>query len=55
MHLSNKIYRRIRKALGRRVAFFNDLRALQRYLIFESWAELLTFMAIRLEVLPAPD
>lgn len=55
MHLSNKIYRRIRKALGRREAFFNDLRALLRYLIFESWAELLTFMAIRLEVLPAPD
>jgi len=55
MHLSNKIYRRLRKALGRREAFFNDLRALLRYLIFESWAELLTFMAIRLEIMPAPD
>lgn len=55
MHLSNKIYRRIRKTLGRREAFFNDLRALLRYLIFESWAELLTFMAIRLEIMPAPD
>lgn len=55
MHLSNKIYRRLRKTLGRREAFFNDLRALLRYLIFESWAELLTFMAIRLEIIPAPD
>lgn len=55
MHLSNKIYCRIRKTLGRREAFFNDLRALLRYLIFESWAELLTFMAIRLEIIPAPN
>jgi hypothetical protein len=55
MHLSNKIYRRLRKTLGRREAFFNDLRALLRYLIFDSWANLLTFMAIRLEIIPAPD
>jgi len=55
MHLSNKIYRRIRQAVGRREAFFNDFRALLRYLIFESWAELLTFMALALEIMPAPD
>lgn len=55
MHLSNKIYRRIRKTLGRREAFFNDLRALLRYLVFNSWTDLLTFMAIRLEIMPAPD
>jgi hypothetical protein len=55
MHLTNKIYRRIRTALGRREAFFNDLRALLRYLIFSSWAELLYFMAVQLEINPAPD
>ena len=55
MHLSNKIYRRIRKTLGRREAFFNDVRALLRYLVFKSWADLLTFMAIQLEIMPAPD
>jgi hypothetical protein len=55
MHLSNQLYRRIRKTLGRRAAFFNDLRALLRYLLFNSWAELLTFMAMRLEIIPAPD
>jgi len=54
-HLTNKIYRRIRAALGRRAAFFNDLRALLRYLIFSSWAELLYFMAVPLEIDPAPD
>ena len=55
LHLSNKLYRRIRKTLGRREAFFNDLRALLRYLVFASWADLLTFMAIQLEIIPAPD
>ena len=54
-HLSNKIYGRIRTALGRRDAFFNDLRAVLRYLIFSSWAELLYFMAVQLEIDPAPD
>jgi len=55
LHLSNKIYRRIRKTLGRREAFFNDLRALLRYLVFNSWTELLIFMASQLEIEPAPD
>lgn len=54
-HLTNKIYRRVRAALGRRAAFFNDLRALLRYLIFSSWAELLYFMAVQLEIDPTPD
>jgi hypothetical protein len=54
IHLSNPLYRRLRKDLGRRVAFFNDLRALLRYHLFESWSTLLHFMAVRLEVLPGP-
>lgn len=54
-HLTNKIYRRIRTALGRREAFFNDLRALLRYLLFDSWTDLLYFMAVQLEIDPAPS
>ena len=54
-HLTNKIYRRVLAAVGRRAAFFNDLRALLRYLIFSSWAELLYFMAVQLEIDPSPD
>jgi hypothetical protein len=54
-HLTNKIYRRLRAAVGRREAFFNDIRALLRYLLFASWADLLTFMAVQLEIDPAPD
>lgn len=55
MHLSNKIYRRIRQARGRREAFFNDVRALLVYLTFESWAAVLAFMAGALEIRPPPD
>lgn len=54
-HLTHKLYRRLREALGRREAFFNDLRALLRYLLFRNWAELLDFMARQLEIDPAPD
>lgn len=53
--LTNKIYRRLRHALGRRDTFFNDLRALLRYLRFNSWAEVLYFMAVHLEIDPAPS
>jgi len=54
-HLANTTYRRIREALGRRDTFFNDLRALTRYLIFDSWSHLLQFMFMQLELKPAPD
>jgi hypothetical protein len=53
-HLSHHLYRRLRADLGRRENFFNDLRALLRYHLFESWADLLHFMAVQLELLPGP-
>ena len=53
-HLSNKLYRRLREDAGRRVTFFNDLRTLLRYLLFDSWSALLHFMAVGRELLPGP-
>ena len=37
-------YRAVRKMLVTRQTFFNDLRALTRYLWFESWQALFEFM-----------
>ena len=46
-------YRLIRRTLPRRKDFFNDIRALTRYICFESWEQLLAFMIRGLE-LPDP-
>jgi len=54
-HLTSKTYRLIREELGRRETFFHDVRALTRYLLFDSWGHLLEFMYIQLEIDPAPD
>lgn len=52
-------YRHIRQELGTRQTFFNDIRALTRYFIFDSWQALLDFMFERLEIAipppPAPN
>ncbi len=55
LHLSDEVYRRIREELGRRDNFFNDVRALTRYWLFDSWRNLLRFMFVQLEIEPAPD
>ncbi|MGQ9600979.1 MAG: hypothetical protein ACUVWZ_16415 [Anaerolineae bacterium] len=52
LHLSWPVYQAIRQALGTRRNFFNDLRALTRYLYFPSWDELLAFMYRQLELPP---
>jgi len=52
LHLSCSQYQAIRQELGARRTFFDDLRALTRYLYFVSWDELLTFMCRRLELAP---
>jgi len=52
LHLSCLVYQSIRQALGPRRTFFNDLRALTRYLYFPSWDELLAFMYQQLELPP---
>jgi len=43
-------YQRLRAHLPTRKTFFDDLRALTRYLYFESWDHLLTFMLQGLEL-----
>lgn len=52
LHLSCLVYQAIRQALGTRRTFFNDLRALTRYLYFPGWDELLAFMYRQLELPP---
>jgi hypothetical protein len=47
-------YQRLRKALGARKTFFNDLRALTRYMIFDSWDALFRFMEQGLDIAPQP-
>ncbi len=43
-------YQRLRRALGARKTFFNDLRALTRYMVFDSWDDLFLFMEDSLEI-----
>lgn len=50
--LSCARYQAIRKELVARRTFFNDLRALTRYLYFPSWQQLLAFMYQQLEIAP---
>jgi hypothetical protein len=52
--LSCLSYQAVRRELGARRTFFNDLRALTRYLYFASWQQLLTFMYQQLELAPEP-
>ncbi len=42
--LMDSRYQLVRQTLGARKTFFDDLRALTRYLCFESWDDLLRFM-----------
>jgi hypothetical protein len=47
-------YQRLRRALGARKTFFNDLRALTRYMVFDTWDDLFLFMEEGLEIAPEP-
>ena len=48
-HLLNKPYRLLRETLAVRRTFFNDLKALVRYMVFDSWDALFAFMMEGLE------
>jgi hypothetical protein len=48
-------YQRLRAALAARQTFFNDIRTLTRYLLFDSWEQLLDFMITQLELDLSPD
>jgi len=50
LHLTDTIYQQIRHQLGPRQTFFNDLRTLTRYLVFDNWGHLLNFMFTQLEL-----
>jgi hypothetical protein len=52
--LSCSMYQAVRRELATRRTFFNDLRALTRYLYFPSWQQLLTFMYQQLDLAPMP-
>jgi hypothetical protein len=45
-------YQQLRSALATRKTFFDDIRALTRYILFESWDHLLDFMFTQLELIP---
>lgn len=47
---TNTLYAAIRNELGTRQTFFDDIRALTRYLYFSSWDSLLSFMATQLQI-----
>ncbi|MGH8058789.1 MAG: ISNCY family transposase [Candidatus Entotheonellia bacterium] len=48
-------YHLVRQVLAARQTFFQDLQALTRYLLFESWDHLLDFMLQGLEIAVPPD
>ncbi|MCL5996188.1 MAG: ISNCY family transposase [Chloroflexi bacterium] len=53
-HLISEPYRLLRTTLSVRRTFFDDLRALTRYVIFDSWDALFRFMLQGLEVVIPP-
>ena len=50
--VADQIYQQVRRALGARRTFFNDVEALLRYLIFSDWRSILKFMFDQLELEP---
>ena len=52
LSFTNDHYRLIRAALATRKTFFDDLRALTRYLLFANWDALMDFMLRGLEIGP---
>lgn len=50
----DKCYQLLRSVLSSRKMFFDDIRALTRYICFESWQQMLEFMLKALEI-PIPE
>jgi hypothetical protein len=55
LDLLHEKYQLLRAALVTRKTFFDDIRALLRYHLFQNWNELLEFMFVQLELLPFAD
>jgi len=54
LDLTDAKYKLLREKLRVRKTFFDDLRALTRYLYFESWEHLMDFMIAKLKLTPPP-
>jgi hypothetical protein len=52
LDLLDEQYRALRLELVARKDFFNDLRALLRYMLFDNWNHLMHFMLVGLELIP---
>jgi hypothetical protein len=52
LDLLDEQYHLLRQHLVARQDFFNDLRALLRYMLFDSWSHLMRFMLTGLELIP---
>ena len=52
LNLLDEQYRAVRQELVARQDFFNDLRALLRYMVFDNWKHLMHFMLVGLELIP---
>ena len=52
LDLLDEQYSTLRKHIVTRIDFFNDLRALLRYMLFDDWNHLMRFMLIQLEIIP---
>ena len=50
LHFTDLAYQKIREKLPTRKTFFDDLRALTRYIYFDGWKEIMDFMADGLEI-----
>jgi len=55
LDLSDAKYKLLRETLRVRKTFFDDLRALTRYMYFESWEHLMDFMIAKLKLTPPID
>src|SRR5215467_4460971 len=52
---SDEKYALLRRVLARRQTFFEDIRALTRYMVFDSWDQLMDFMLRGLDLQPQVD
>jgi hypothetical protein len=52
---SDDKYALLRRVLARRQTFFEDIRALTRYMVFDSWDHLMDFMIRGLDLQPQID
>jgi len=55
LQLTDDAYQHLRSALGARKTFFDDLRTLTPYFLFDSWHHLLSFMLAGLQLPASPS